>query len=136
MGQSNLDQDHLTTTLKHILLEVQHAYIIIDALDECTERENLLKLVEEILDWKISTLHILVTSQKEPDIEDCLASRSWHALDLQEAVVAADIQIHVRDRLQSDSQLKKWPAKMRAEIEATLSDGAHGMYAPRLVFMS
>ena len=52
------DLDELATTLNRILQEFQQAYIIVDALDECTEWDALLKLIEDVLDWKMSTLHI------------------------------------------------------------------------------
>jgi hypothetical protein len=97
--------------------ELREAYIIVDAFDECTEREGLLELIQEIVGWKISTLHILVTSRKEREIEDCLIPLSWRTVDLQEAVVAGDIKIHVRERLQIDPKLKKWPVRVQAEIE-------------------
>ena len=126
-NRRDIDQDDLITTLQHIVQEPREAYMIIDALDECTEREALLELIEEILGWKISTLHILVTSRKEREIEDSLMPLSWRTVDLQEAVVTGDIKMHVRDRLQNDPKLKKWPIKVQAEIEAALTEGAHGM---------
>jgi hypothetical protein len=55
----------LVTTLGDILRSFQQAYIVVDALDECTDREELLGLIEDIVNWKIDTLHILVTNQKE-----------------------------------------------------------------------
>jgi len=123
----NPDADDLMSTLMSIVQEPRRAYIIIDALDECTEREDLLALIEEIVGWKINILHILVTSRKEREIEDCLMHLSWRRLDLQETVVAGDIKMHVRERLQNDSKLKKWGEKVQAEIEAALTEGAHGM---------
>ena len=126
-NRRDIDQDDLITTLQHIVQAPQEAYIIIDALDECTEREALLELIQEIVGWKISTLHILVTSRKEREIEDCLMPLSWRTVDLQEAVVAGDIKIHVCERLQNDPKLKKWPVKVQAEIETALTEGARGM---------
>jgi hypothetical protein len=56
------DLDDLMTTLEYILQEFRHTYIIIDALDESTEREVLLKMIQTMADWKIGSLHLLVTS--------------------------------------------------------------------------
>jgi hypothetical protein len=88
---------------------------------------DLLQLIEEIVGWKSTTIHILVTSRKEREIEDSLVPRCWHISDLAGTVVARDIAMHVRERLQNNSKLMKWPAKVRAEIEATLTKGASGM---------
>ena len=123
----NPDADDLMAILMSIVQGPQRVYIIIDALDECTEREALLALIEEIVGWKLSTLHILVTSRQEREIEDCLMPLSWRRVDLQAAVIAGDVKMHVRERLQNDAKLKKWPEKVQAEIEAALTEGANGM---------
>ena len=102
-------------------------YIIVDALDECSERETLLSLIEEIVDWKLNTLHILATSRKERDIDDCLSSLVSNEINIQSTLVDADIRIHVHDKLRNDRKLKKWQASAQAEIEAALVGGAHGM---------
>src|ERR1700727_936745 len=59
----------LVEALREIVCGFQQTYIIVDALDECSEREKLLVLIEDIMGWKLSTLHILATSRKEQDIE-------------------------------------------------------------------
>ena len=68
-----------------------------------------------------------MTSRKERDIEDSLRPDVWHGVNVQESVVAGDIEIHVRESLRNDSKLNKWPVKVQAEIDAALTDGAHGM---------
>ena len=117
----------LMGTLRDILQGFGNTYIIVDALDECLEREKLLGLIEDIAGWKISTLHILATSRKEQDIEDCLSSIVSSQINIQSSLVNADIRIHVRDRLRKDRKLQKWSAHAQAEIEAALIANAHGM---------
>jgi hypothetical protein len=121
------DLDDLTQVLMHIVQDHPQVYIIIDALDECAEREVVLTLLTDIVSWKSSTLHTLVTSRKEGEIEECLLPLCWRTVALQESVVAGDIEIHIRRRLQKDSRLRKWPKKVQEEIEAALTTGAHGM---------
>ena len=117
----------LLICLRHIIGCFQHAYIVLDALDECMEREELLVMIEEMVDWKLDNLHLLVTSRKERDIEDCLESRVSCQINIQQGVVDADIHIHICERLQNDTKLKKWPIKVQEEIEMVLMKGAHGM---------
>jgi hypothetical protein len=119
--------ESLMTSLKFILEGFQHVYVILDALDECGDRGQLLSLVEEITEWKHATLHILVTSRKERDIEDCLIPWVSAQINLHSALVDADIQTHVHERLRNDSKLKKWPKKVHVQIEAALMEGAQGM---------
>jgi hypothetical protein len=110
-----------------MLQEFQHVYLIIDALDECTEIEVVLTCIEEMIARAISPLHLLVASRKEREIADCFGPQMWGWVDLKENVVDKDIAIHVRDSLQKDPKLKKWPKDMQEEILATLTNGAHGM---------
>jgi hypothetical protein len=112
----------LLATLRHIIGGFRHAYIILDALDECTEREDLLAMIGEMVDWKLDNLHLLMTSRKERDIEDCLESQVSCQINIQQGVVDADIHIHICERLQNDTKLKKWPMKVQEEIETVLME--------------
>ena len=53
--QPNIDQ--LVTTLRDILEAPLEIYIIHNALDECVDMQELLKLVQDFVDWKIGSLH-------------------------------------------------------------------------------
>jgi hypothetical protein len=117
----------LATTLGKFIGSFQQTYIVVDALDECTEREELLGLIEEIVNWKIDTLHILVTSRKEREIEQCLQDLVPNQMNIQSSLVATDIQIHVHEKLHQDPKLRKWPEKVLAEIETELTECADGM---------
>jgi hypothetical protein len=126
-GQRQPTSEDLMIALKGILGGFQHAYLILDALDECQDCEELLLLIEKMTEWKLGTLHILATSRKERDIDDCVGPRVSARVDLHSALINADIQTHLRERLRNDPKLKKWPVKIHVQIEAALMEGAHGM---------
>jgi hypothetical protein len=110
-----------------MLKDFQQTFIILDALDECKEREELLGLLENFIDWEVESLHVLATSRRERDIEEALEPLVTGQVCIQSALVNADIYIHICERLQNDLKLRKWPANVQTEIEKTLMDGAHGM---------
>jgi hypothetical protein len=116
--------DDIVLTLQDMLGDFRQSFIILDALDECTEREELLGL---IVNWKLEKLHILVTSRRENDIEDTLTPLITGQICIQSALINADIHVHIRERLQNDRKLRKLPKDMQIEIEKTLMDGANGM---------
>jgi hypothetical protein len=118
----------LLTTLRQIVQEFDETFIILDALDECTERQELLTNIEEIAKWKIGKLHILATSRREKDIEEWLEPlvNDQEKICIQSALVNDDIRTYVHEKLQTDRKLK-WSAKVQEEIEKSLMDGAHGM---------
>jgi hypothetical protein len=126
-GQQQSNTEGLMVTLKHIIGSFKQVYVVLDALDECQDREQLLALVEEIVNWKIGKLHILATSRAEWDIVDCISPLVTAQINLCSTLVDADIQTHLRERLRNDSRLKRWPAKVHEQIEAVLMEGAHGM---------
>ena len=126
-GQRQPTTEDLVVGLKHIVGSFQHVYVIIDALDECRDREQLLPLIEAIIGWKLGNLHMLATSRQERDIEECVGPLASAQINLHSVQVNTDIHTHLRERLQSDPKLKKWPAKIHGQIEAALMDGAHGM---------
>jgi hypothetical protein len=124
----------------HTLLEVTsrvmqqftHVYIVLDALDECTQRSELMDVLAAVAKWELQNLHLLMTSRRERDIESSLRDylSEDDAICLQSDVVDKDIQQFVQQRLSSDKSLLKWEKDetVKQEIEATLMRGAHGMY--------
>jgi ankyrin repeat domain-containing protein 50 len=119
-------------SLQEIILEFPQTYIVLDALDECSNREELMEIIRSIQSWKIERLHVLVTSRKERDIENSFQSfvDGEHTICLQNKLVDPDIQTYIQQRLLKDKKLEKWRKddKIRDEIEAALMNGAHGMY--------
>ncbi|KAL9119965.1 MAG: hypothetical protein Q9187_003484, partial [Circinaria calcarea] len=122
----------LIETLRHLVQEFQQMFVILDALDECKDRQDLLNTVEEVHGWKIGSLHLLVTSRREMDIEYSLDHllNEQEIIFLQSALVDEDIRVYVRERLQTDRSLKRWRnhGQVQEEIEMALVSKAGGMF--------
>ncbi|MCJ1270793.1 hypothetical protein MMC22_010690 [Lobaria immixta] len=127
-GEQQPNVDQLVTTLRDILEDSLETYIILDALDECVDRQELLKLIQQFVDWKIESLHVLVTSRKERDIETALDPLCTGQISVHDAQDNHDIEMYIDERLKSDSKLKMWPVKIREEINERLKSDAHGMF--------
>jgi hypothetical protein len=125
-GQHTPTSTSLMKALRDIITGFHHAYIVIDALDECAEPDDLLSFIEEVTGWGLDNLHILATSRRN-QITEFVASRTSYTINIQSAVVDMDIQTHIRERLQNDIRLRKWPLKVKQEIESGLMLGAKGM---------
>jgi hypothetical protein len=89
-------------------------------------------MLETVAGWQLDNMHLLVTSRKERDIESSLESyvKEEDTVCLQRDVVDKDIQRYVTQRLSDDKALAKWnkDAVVKQEIEASLTNGARGMY--------
>ena len=67
-GQNQPTIEDLTMFLHQMLENFNGSYILLDALDECTDREGLLEFIKVLMDWNIHGIHVLATSRKEHDI--------------------------------------------------------------------
>jgi hypothetical protein len=126
-GQQPPDNNGLTQALKEMIKIPRQTYIIIDALDECAEREELLRLIEEIVSWNCGNLHLLSTSRRERDIEEALQDLATSQICVQTSLVDLDIQLHVSRQLEHDPRLRKWSTTVKKEIEEGLMRGANWM---------
>jgi hypothetical protein len=131
-GQRGPSVDALLEVTRQAAQEFTQVYVVLDALDECTQRSELMDVLEAVAGWKLDNLHLLMTSRKERDIESSLVSYidERDTVCLQRDVVDQDIQRYVQQRLRDDKGLAKWnkDAAIRQEIEAALMRGAQGMY--------
>ena len=126
-GRSTPSRGSLLEAFRQAIVHVGLVYLILDALDECTNRSILLQSLEECCRWRLPSLHIVTTSRKETDIEDCLIELATQKVCLEESVVDSDIRSFVQEQIQKDPKLLIWPSEIRALIESTLLEGANGM---------
>jgi hypothetical protein len=119
--------DELKSTLKSIIGGFENVYIVFDALDECANRPEFLKLLEEIHGWNLDSLHLLATSRREQDIEEALSDLVSHQVFMDKDLVAGDIEVYVSRTLDNDPKFCRCSAEMKENIKATLMEGAHGM---------
>ena len=121
----------LQHTLQRMLDGFSSTFIILDALDECTEREKLLNWIHTVILENLEKdinfgLHLIATSRPEQDIEDKL--KSYHHLDLVEESENHDLVTYLDYQLQNDSDLAKWNVDTQEQIKLTLMKQADGMY--------
>jgi Cdc6-like AAA superfamily ATPase len=118
----------LLIALSAVLTGFQQVYLILDALDESTNRPQLLDvLIKLSSDANFAKLRILATSRKEQDIERALRGISTVISLNQNQWVDNDIRFYIQSRLREDRKLSRWPEALRSEIEVALVKGAMGM---------
>ncbi|KAI9878142.1 MAG: hypothetical protein M1830_001788 [Pleopsidium flavum] len=127
-GNQQSGLESLIATLLSVLKSRHETYLILDALDECSERESLLGLLSDLRGPRSGNVHILTTSRREYDIELVLGNIADESICIQSAVVDADIKKYVQSCLVADPKLSKWPVIVKDEIEDALVKGSHGMF--------
>jgi hypothetical protein len=117
----------LEEAFQSVIKNMSKTYLILDALDECTDREALLPFVQSLVEQAMGSLNVLVLSRREEDIEHALSPVSKHQVRIESSLVSPDIRLHVEDRLKSDFRFLKWPPELRNEVSQILVQKAHGM---------
>ncbi|KZP12764.1 hypothetical protein FIBSPDRAFT_1049820 [Athelia psychrophila] len=116
----------LEAALQTIIGEFQHAYIIIDALDECADRRKLLRWLKDISCLRGGRLHMLLSSRRERDIEDSLIIiNGLGRVSFAGGSANPDI---VRFLDESLVELTRWDYEIRTLIRYTLLEGADGSF--------
>ena len=119
----------LQNVLRDILDGFSHAYIVIDALDECTDREKTLIWVNTVLsdiDHPAGNLHIMVTSRPERDIETVFTTFDPDSIDIGQVASNRDISNYLE--FQMESKFKQYSETTRTQIESGLRERADGSY--------
>jgi len=127
----------MTESLKEMLaLPAQcPTYIIVDALDEClntsdipSPREEVLELVNELVDLRLPTLHIYVTTRTEIDDQVILQPVTPYSVSLHdESGKKQDIVDYITYVVRSDNRIRKWREEDKELVIKTLSEKAEGM---------
>ena len=113
-------------------------FIILDALDECSEspgipsspRNEVLQLVKELVDLHLKGLHICVTSRPEVDVRAVLEPLASHSVSLHdESGQKTDIADYVRSvvNLSPSTAMKTWRAEDKTLVIDSLTKRADGM---------
>ena len=128
----------LEKALKEMLaLHERPIYLIIDALDECSNtsgipssRERVLVLLKDFVELRLPDLHICITSRPEIDIRNVLEPLTAHRVSLHDQTgQKQDIVDYVMSIVYSKSEpiMSRWREQDKEDVISTLSERADGM---------
>ncbi|EXJ72628.1 uncharacterized protein A1O5_03774 [Cladophialophora psammophila CBS 110553] len=118
----------LVKTLQMIIGDFSPFYLVIDAVDECKEKQEFLNFLNTIMQWTLPQIHVLATSRTDIDTE--IRNRKWKCATVvvEELVVDADVEKHVLATLEDDDVLNRWDAIQQQVIATSLIKGANGNF--------
>ena len=110
-------------------------YIIVDALDECPDvsgtpstREEVLEFVQELVDLKLSNLHLCVASRPEIDIRKTLEPLEPLQISLHDEIgQKEDIVKYIKSVVHSDRKMRGWRDNDKELVVEVLSEKSDGM---------
>jgi hypothetical protein len=123
-GERQPCDSDLAIVITDLLRRFEHAFLILDALDECNETRPLLSLFKQLFETPITGLHFLVASRRYVINEESLSS--YNQIHLEEEVVAKDITLFVNEQL-TDPDFSGIPQDLNLEIATKLTRDADGM---------
>lgn len=89
--------------LRQTLESVNGTDILLDALDECLDREDLFKFIESLVVWNTQKLYLLAISRKENDSPTSPELLVICQLFIRNALVDAEIRAHILHRISTDT---------------------------------
>lgn len=115
----------LTLALLDIVKTFKQIFLVIDALDECTERPALLGTLCTIIQHERGEhIKVLVASREEQDIQAALSSLPLMSIRTQ---MSSDIGLYVTESIDTDTRLSSLPEAIKLQIKGTIFEGAKGM---------
>lgn len=118
--------DELETLLKKVLRLCRAAIIVVDALDECQDRETVVKVLRDVSRTGPGNTKVLVTSREEPDIVRLL--QGVQRISTRSSEADQDIERLIHSSLAMNRTLQKLRPSLKARIIEKLSMEACGMY--------
>lgn len=118
----------LLKTLHSMIDATRGVQIVLDALDECSERKKLLSWLSSPI---AHSTNLLFTSRPEQDIDSSLGEWMKEAdiVSIQEGPIDEDIRAVVRAQIATDKDLSRWKTSLETctMIEDKLMEKAKGM---------
>lgn len=130
-GEVSLQSTKLCKSLlRHMLLNIPKAFLVIDGLDECddTERRLILDFLSEVINLCDSKtpgkVRVLILSRDEPDIRRALAIATVIRIGRQDTL--QDIESYIQYHASQVQQKFKLPDVDREYIEQNVLDKSDG----------
>jgi hypothetical protein len=117
----------LLQTLREMTPKYRCIYIVLDGLDECCGRSEVLDATQKLIDGTSGVINLLVASRVERDIERQLGRLRFSQICCDEASTCQDIRAYVHEKLEGEDPFMDWPQKTRTEVEESLVRDANGM---------
>ena len=126
-GLSKPSDEKLLKILGQFISGFEETYILVDALDECLNMEEILNFIENLHKLALKQCHLLVTSRREPQIADVIMPMEPIEIDMCQMPIDADIKIYIDTMLHSSPELRRWGKNDKDLIRNVLLEKANGM---------
>ena len=131
-GRKQPTTESLSKTVHLMIRRPQRLQVVLDALDECTTRREVLKWMETLSGSEFANVRLIATSRREDELEFGLSE--WiereNMIPIDRDLVNDDIRSYIKARLQNSKEFqKRWDSRpdVLEEIESVIGKKSHGM---------
>lgn len=118
--------DELLNILNLVVREYfNKVYVVLDALDECSERQILLPILRQLM--KDKCVSLFLTSRIEHDIQKSFSEYQIYSTSIESGVVATDVELFLNEHIKTIETLRDLSHALQKEIVLRLVEGAKGM---------
>jgi hypothetical protein len=126
----------LVSLLLEICNDFDRVIVLVDALDECEDVQELYDALKGLVSQKRQnkTIQILVSSRDEIAIQQALLSISFERYPPSLMSVHNDLELYIREQVLVDPtrRFTRFPDSLKAEIVESLCSQSQGMYVAAL----
>ena len=136
-GKQSPSDEALVRCLRNLLQLPGHVpiFLFVDALDECANtpalsspRQEVLRLLAELVDSQLPNLRICITSRPEADIRPVLEPLTFRSISLHdESGQMKDIEDYIKSVVNNNRQTRRWKPEHKQLVIDVLSERADGM---------
>ena len=117
----------LLDAITQLLISFDTVYILVDAVDESTSRDDLLQTLRTFAtDRRFEKIQLVTSSRNYIDIETIMSIFSV-PVSMDNPLVEQDIRHYVHSSVESNSKFRRWPYDLFRETEESITNGARGM---------
>ncbi|KKZ68227.1 hypothetical protein EMCG_06118 [[Emmonsia] crescens] len=126
------EASELGTALRNFIERFGECFIVLDALDECSDVTGLLHIIGDILRNMSVKVHFLTTSRQAQNIENGVDSLPGKVqkVPMNKTLVNGDICTFVHECLRTDARFKRWASypDIQKDIENQTANKSDGMF--------
>ena len=113
------DSFALVDVLISLIKRYQNVFVMIDAIDEATNTEEILESICLLANKKLDNLHVLFSSRLTNNIRETIQPYATFTVST-EGRARDDIVLYIQQRLQDDPKMRRWEDSLKSQIEVSL----------------
>ncbi|KAJ7907461.1 hypothetical protein B0H13DRAFT_1505709, partial [Mycena leptocephala] len=121
-GQHPPKHEDLVEVLQKLLTAFKEdIYIVLDALDECSDKTDLVALIQELLNWNLRNLHVVVTSRRE-------GFDTFRKISIEIPVTPTDVEEDIKKYVEERVYRQYWGQDVKELVTSALLEQGEGMF--------